>query len=309
MKRSTAVPGPKARSIVATGVAPRIDTTGSPRSATVTRISSATVFKAAGLVASTTTSATSASSRFESTARPRVSSASRFARSMSTSLRTSWSGPVSAADHPRARAADMLPAPTRPTITARGPSTLVEEALFEQARPLLCRHLDVARREEEDLVGNALHAAVERVGEAAREVDQALGEVRVGALEVEDHRDRVLELVGDLLGVVEVLRHHEVDADAVRPTSVADRPQHAGLGPAGGRVVGEDVVDLVAAARGHAANLLTRPVALLELSLGLEVVRVFVVGVALVLRQAEIRQCAMPGVFECHGETNLDGLM
>ena len=83
------------------------------------------------------------------------------------------------------------------------PSGLVEEALLDQPRALLGRDLDVARREHEDLVGDALHAAVERVGEAAGEVDQALGEVGVGALEVEDDRDRVLELVRDLLGVVE----------------------------------------------------------------------------------------------------------
>src|SRR6185436_10891172 len=41
---------------------------------------------------------------------------------------------------------------------------LVEEALLDQPRALLRRYLDVARSEKEDLVGDALHAAVERVG-------------------------------------------------------------------------------------------------------------------------------------------------
>src|SRR3954452_17818697 len=84
---------------------------------------------------------------------------------------------------------------------------LVEEAAaLEQARPLLGRDLDVPRRQQEDLVGDALHAAVERVREAAREVDQPLRQLLVGALEVQDHGDRVLELVRDLLRVVEAAR-------------------------------------------------------------------------------------------------------
>ena len=56
-------------------------------------------------------------------------------------------------------------------------SGLVEEALLDELRALLRRDLDVARREHEDLVGDPLHAAVERVGQAAGEVDEALGEV------------------------------------------------------------------------------------------------------------------------------------
>src|SRR3954454_2435601 len=72
---------------------------------------------------------------------------------------------------------------------------LVEEAAaFQQGGSLLRRDLDVARREQEDLVGDPLHAAVQRVGEPAREVDQPLRELRVRALQVEDHRDPLLEL-------------------------------------------------------------------------------------------------------------------
>src|SRR5439155_11316448 len=85
--------------------------------------------------------------------------------------------------------------------------SLVEEpAPLEQLRALLGAHLDVSRREQEHLVGDALHAAVQRVREAAREVDQPLRELRVGVLEVEDHRDRLLEAVCDLLRVVEAAR-------------------------------------------------------------------------------------------------------
>ena len=133
------------------------------------------------------------------------------------------------------------------SIGADKPLRLVEEALLDQPRALLGRDLDVARREQEHLVGDPLHAAVERVGEARGEVDQALGEVGVRALEVEDDRDRVLELVRDLLGVVEALGDDQVDLDVPAVAAVADRAQHARLARAA-RLVGEDVVDLVAPA-------------------------------------------------------------
>src|SRR4051794_24564481 len=84
---------------------------------------------------------------------------------------------------------------------------LVEEAAaLEQGGSLLGGDLDVAGRQEEDLVGHPLHPAVQRVGEATREVDQALRELRVRALQVEDHGDPLLVLVGDLLRVVEAAR-------------------------------------------------------------------------------------------------------
>src|SRR5213596_3486827 len=91
-------------------------------------------------------------------------------------------------------------------------SGLVEEAALQQARPLLGADLDIAGRQQEDLVGNALHAALERVGQAACEVDQPLRELGVSALQVQDHRNQVLELVRDLLRVVEAPRDDEVDA-------------------------------------------------------------------------------------------------
>ena len=101
-----------------------------------------------------------------------------------------------------------------------------EDELKKHVEPsaLLGRDLDVARREQEHLVGDPLHPAVHRVGEAGGEVDQALGEVGVGALEVQDHRDRFLELVRHVLGVVEGLGDHQVHAD-VAPVGAAARPR------------------------------------------------------------------------------------
>src|SRR4051812_10006065 len=77
---------------------------------------------------------------------------------------------------PRTRARAMFPDPMSPIRMGSG---LVEEALFDQRCALLRGDLDVARREHEHLVGDPLHAAVERVGQPAGEVDEALGEVGV----------------------------------------------------------------------------------------------------------------------------------
>src|SRR3954464_13347376 len=119
-------------------------------------------------------SARSASSRLPATASPPSSAASARARPEPESVQSTGS------PQPRASARAMLPAPMNPTCMARDViSGLVEEALLDQARTFLRGDLDVARREQEDLVGDLLHAAVERVGEAGREVDQALGEVTV----------------------------------------------------------------------------------------------------------------------------------
>ena len=176
---------------------------------------SATCSSCAGLWQRTMRSARSASSPLPASASPPDSAASASARSVRTSVHSTGS------PHPRASARAMLPLPTRPII-GRGVygerrsaprQRLVEEALLDEPRALLRRDLDVARGEHEDLVGDLLHAAVEGVGEAGGEVDEALRQIRVGALEVEDHRDRVLEAVGDLLGVVERLGDDEVHAD------------------------------------------------------------------------------------------------
>src|SRR5438132_11000022 len=122
---------------------------------------------------------------------------------------------VSASRTRLAAIAPMTPnsAPEREFLGLR----LVEEAAeLEEPRALLGGDLDVARCEKEDLVGDPLHAAVERVCQAAGEVDQPLRELLVRSLQVEDDRDRLLELVRDLLCVVEAARDDEVDARRAR---------------------------------------------------------------------------------------------
>jgi hypothetical protein len=47
------------------------------------------------------------------------------------------------------------------------PLALVEEALLDEPGPLLGGHLDVVRRQQEDLVGDSLHPAIERIREPA----------------------------------------------------------------------------------------------------------------------------------------------
>src|SRR5215210_724929 len=204
------------------GTPPRIEATARARPPS----SPATCSRPPGLWASTTTSARSASSAVEATISPPSSRASASARSASASA-TRIGSPS-----PRASAEPMLPAPMRPMTMRRkdrcrtprpgGPqapagragSGLVVEALLDQPCTLLSGDLDVARCEHEDLFCDLLHATVERVGQARGEVDEALGELGVGALEVEDYRQVVLELVGHLLCVVEVLGNDEVDLDA-----------------------------------------------------------------------------------------------
>src|SRR3954452_20379285 len=61
-------------------------------------------------------------------------------------------------------------------LTGRSPGVLrlIEEAAaLEQPRALLSGYLDISRRQQKHLVRDALHAAVERIRQAAREVDQA----------------------------------------------------------------------------------------------------------------------------------------
>src|SRR5260221_4321223 len=93
---------------------------------------------------------------------------------------------------------------TRPrSARGRGFLRLVEEAApLEQLSALLGAHLPVSRSEQEHLVGNALHASVERVGQATCEVDQPFRELPVGALQVQVKGNPLFEAVVDLLPVV-----------------------------------------------------------------------------------------------------------
>src|SRR5215204_1819939 len=298
---------------------------------------SATSSSWAGLWHSMIASARSASSAFEPTAAPPIAAASASALAESTSA-TRAGSPM-----PRAKAEAMFPAPMNPSFIPAGkpirprarsesrkqslprnqsrrpggprqgpmtpaadglqPLGLVEEALFDETRPLFRGDLHVARREQEDLVRDALHAAVECVREPGREVDQPLREVRVRRLEVEDDRDRVLELVRDLLGVVEALWDDEVHLDlaARSPTApvAPDRPQDARFAAAAARLVGEDVVELVAPAALEAPHVRPVAVAVLELDLRLGL-RQRLVARVLLLSEAEVDERAMPCVAKRH---------
>src|ERR1700710_2085209 len=109
-----------------------------------------------------------------------------------------------------------------------GRSGLVEEARVEVARLVLGGQLDVLGREQEDLVGDALHAALERVGEPGGEVDQPLGEARLDGLQIDDDRDAALVAVADRLRVVERARNAQVDLRDVVGADRVGRPQHRG---------------------------------------------------------------------------------
>src|SRR5688500_17845165 len=183
---------------------------------------------------------------------------------------------------PRASAVAMFPAPMSPIFTGgaylRPGLGLVEEALLDKPRALFRRDLDVARSEKEDLVGDALHPAVEGEGQARGEVDQPLRQFGVRCLQVEDHRHRVLEAVSDLLAVVEVLRHDHLALDD-RPSTAAvaavapGGAQDTRLASGRAALVGEDVIDLVAPATVPLESSDVRPHAItaLDLLLGLDV--------------------------------------
>ena len=120
------------------------------------------------------------------------------------------------------------------------------------------------------LVGDPLHAAVERIRETAGEIDQPLREILVGALEVDDHRHAVLEAVGDLLGVVEAPRQDEVHLDRRRIRHRLDAAQAARRARGGGgfrlRLGVRPVIEVASTARLQPADVgpLSRAVAALE---------------------------------------------
>src|SRR5688572_22887447 len=175
-------------------------------------------------------------------------------------------------------------------------SSLVEEAAaLEQAGAFLGRDLYVPRGEQEDLVGDPLHPTVERVRQTAREVDQPLRELLVGALEIQDHRDVLLEAVGDLLRVVEAPRDHEVHPHRAWAVGRAKLRAHrgrrrllAGVGP---------VVELLLTPPGgEPADVRPIRVGALQLLLGHEAVLVPVV----LLGDPEVDERPVPDVRESH---------
>src|SRR5215204_1035767 len=131
-------------------------------------------------------------------------------------------------DEPEEERAPDLTRPDYPDLLQSPPrriSELVEERPFGDALALLRANLDVARREQEDPVGDRLDVAVERVGQARTEVDHSAAQVAVDALEVQDHRLLTLEAVGEVLGIIEAGRLKDAHA---RRTLVRDGPQMRG---------------------------------------------------------------------------------
>src|SRR5215203_1467173 len=115
---------------------------------------------------------------------------------------------------------DLLQSPPR-----ERPLELVEERPLGDALALLRAHLHVARREQEDPVGDGLDVAVERVGQARAEVHHPATQVAVDVLEVQDHRLLALEAVGKVLGVVEA---GGLEDAHTRGALVGDGPQVGG---------------------------------------------------------------------------------
>src|SRR4029078_7888992 len=164
--------------------------------------------------------------------------------------------------------------------------------------------LDVPGREQEDLVRDALHRAVERVGQSAGEVDQLFRELRGGALQVEDDRHGLLELVRDRLRVVEAPRHDEMDADR-RGGDGLERPAPRPLPDDGrvrrGRVRLGPVLELLPAllARREPAHVRAVATAVGPLELLLGGVRLLV-PVIVLLDDAEVDEGAAPYLSYTH---------
>src|SRR3990170_455370 len=78
-----------------------------------------------------------------------------------------------------------------------GPSELVVEVAAGDPLAIFGGHVDAARREQVHAVGDHLDLAVEPVHETGGEIHQTAGDRVVGALQVHDHGDPVLEPVGD----------------------------------------------------------------------------------------------------------------
>src|SRR5918994_1214168 len=181
-------------------------------------ISCMTCVMSQGFTATISRSLSSASSRLEEVVRM-PESRKWFSCSGWISL-TPRSKPSDSASL-RRREPPILPAPMIPTF-CKVLLELVEERPLGYALALLRAHLHVARREQEDPVGDGLDVAVERVGQAGAEVHHSPRKIPVHVLEVEDHGLLALEAVGQVLGVVETgwLQH----ADA-RGALVGDGPE------------------------------------------------------------------------------------
>src|SRR5918998_5141863 len=113
---------------------------------------------------------------------------------------------------PEEERAPNLTRPNYPDLLQSPPGRLlelVEERPLGDTLALLGAHLDVARREQEDPVGDGLDVPVHRVREPGAEVHHPPRKVAVHVLEVQDDRLLALVAVGEVLGVVEARRLHD----------------------------------------------------------------------------------------------------
>src|SRR5918998_1558408 len=123
----------------------------------------------------------------------------------------------------------ILPTPMMPTFR-KSPLELVEERPLGYALALLGAHLDVARGQEEDPVGDGLDVAVHRVGEPGAEVHHPAREIPVHVLEVQDDGLLALVAVRQVLRVVEA---GGLDNAYAGRALVGDGPEVRGLVLAG----------------------------------------------------------------------------
>src|SRR6476469_8464981 len=282
-----------------------------------------------GLTHSTTTSACSTRSWLLATWRTPCRSASAAARPEPRSVTSSLPAMLSSArTQPCTIAPAMLPAPISPRMGSDSPmvrrsvpcprppraSGLVEEAALHQHRLVLGGDGHAGGRQQEHAVSDALHRAVKRVGQAAGEIDQPLGQIRLGGLQVDDHRHLGLEAVRDLLGVIVRPRDDQAylrrGARRLGRMAVADhgaRPSAraaAGADHAAGRLLREDVVGLlVAPPRVQPANVRALAVAALEVLVRGGAVVVEVVVVPVLLLDPEVDLGAVPEVTNAHDRT------
>src|SRR5450756_2280752 len=184
--------------------------------------------------------------------------------------------------------APVSPTRSRPRRSGKSAAAarldLVEESPLLQTAGGLARKLDVVRREQHDLLADVLQTAVESVGETAAEVGQALRQVPPTALQVDDDGTIGPQVIGDLLGVIEVLGRDERELDA--------RRAHDGKGPRGPlprlRRVPKGLVAVDLIVVGTAAALASRRLAAaLELYRSCERI-VVSVGVVVVTSAAEL---------------------
>src|SRR5713101_3008574 len=101
---------------------------------------------------------------------------------------------------------------TRSNVPMKSRTSGLEQAARLQPLLLLLRDFDVGGREHEHPVGNLGHLAPDRVGESAREIDEATLQLVGKALQVQDHWLARLEAITDFLRVVEALGLDHVDS-------------------------------------------------------------------------------------------------